>query len=127
VKKIISLRQALSDSQYFGGQLDDDSWRNWRILLLAILRELQPGELDAFTELTQRSTASTEQVREFAGVIGRRGAKRAAPLAYWRLTLARASTTGPSWSPASVACCPCWRKPKTKLSMARGISPIMAK
>jgi hypothetical protein len=37
MKKIVTLRQALSDPQYFGGQLDGDSWALWRALLLAIM------------------------------------------------------------------------------------------
>ena len=39
MKKIASLRQALSDPRYFGGQLDGDSWLAWRALLFAILGE----------------------------------------------------------------------------------------
>jgi hypothetical protein len=45
-------------------------------LLLAILGErLEPRELTIFRELTNRATAPCEPVREFAGVIGRRGGK----------------------------------------------------
>jgi hypothetical protein len=76
MKKIITLRQALSDPQYFGGQLDGDSWAPWRALLLAIMgEELTPDELTIFTAVTNRQSAPAEPVREFIGVVGRRGGK----------------------------------------------------
>jgi hypothetical protein len=69
MKKIITLRQALDDKQYFGGQLEGESWAPWRALLLAIMgEELTPDELTIFTTLTGRPTAPAEPVREFAGV-----------------------------------------------------------
>ena len=76
MRKIVTLRQALTDTAYFGEQLSGDSWARWRVLLLAILGELlEPAELAIFTELTGRPTAPTEPVREFAGIVGRRGGK----------------------------------------------------
>jgi hypothetical protein len=70
MRKIISLRQALSDAQYFGGQLTGPSWAPWRALLLAILGEpLMPDELATFSSLTGRQSAPLEPVREFAGVV----------------------------------------------------------
>jgi hypothetical protein len=76
MRKIVSLRQALDDRQYFGGQLEGASWSPWRSLLLAIMGEaLEPDELATFTALTGRLQAPLEPVREFAGVIGRRGGK----------------------------------------------------
>jgi hypothetical protein len=76
MKKIISLRQALDDPQYFGGQLAGPSWLPWRALLLAIMGEsLTPDELTLFESLTGRLLAPLEPVREFAGVVGRRGGK----------------------------------------------------
>ena len=46
MRKIVTLRQALTDTAYFGGQLSGDSWARWRVLLLAILGEpLEPDEL----------------------------------------------------------------------------------
>src|ERR1700730_14791026 len=73
---IITLRQALSDRSYFGGQLDGASWANWRPLLYVILGEpLALDELARFEALTGRPTVPAGRPREFAGVIGRRGGK----------------------------------------------------
>jgi hypothetical protein len=72
MRKIVSLRQALDDRQYFGGQLAGESWAPWRSLLLAIMgEELTADELTTFTALTGRLQAPLEPVREFAGVIYR--------------------------------------------------------
>jgi hypothetical protein len=58
VKKIVTLRQALDDPQYFGGQIAGPSWAPWRSLLLAIMGEpLTPDELATFTSLTGRLQA----------------------------------------------------------------------
>jgi hypothetical protein len=68
MKKIVTLRQALTDKQYFGRQLEGESWAPWRSLLLAIMgEELTPDELILFTALTGRLRAPLEPVREFAG------------------------------------------------------------
>jgi hypothetical protein len=76
MKKIVSLRQALTDRQYFGGQLDGPSWAPWRALLLAIMGEpLMPDELAIFTSITGRLKAPTEPVREAVAAVGRRGGK----------------------------------------------------
>jgi hypothetical protein len=76
MKKIVTLRQALAAKQYFGGQLDGDSWAAWRVLLLAIMgEELTADELVIFQAITNRQKAPAEPVREFTGVIGRRGGK----------------------------------------------------
>lgn len=76
MNKIVTLRQALSDNQYFGEQLAGESWAAWRPLMYAIMGEpLEPDELAIFERLTQRPSAPAEPVREFVGVIGRRGGK----------------------------------------------------
>lgn len=76
MKKIIPLRQALTDPQYFGGQLEGASWLPWRALLLAITGEaLEADELALFQAITKRQEAPTAPVREVAAVIGRRGGK----------------------------------------------------
>jgi hypothetical protein len=76
MRKIVTLRQALTDTAYFGGQLEGSSWLPWRALLLSIMgEELTSDELTLFTSLTGRLQAPLEPVREFAGVIGRRGGK----------------------------------------------------
>ena len=69
MKKNVTLRKALTDKQYFGGQLDGDSWAPWRALLIAIIgEELTPDELAIFQAVTNRQSAPTEPVREFVGV-----------------------------------------------------------
>jgi hypothetical protein len=74
--KLISLRAALTDESYLGGQLQGDSWLPWRVLLLAIVGEpLEPDELAIFQELTGRAASPQAPVREAALVIGRRGGK----------------------------------------------------
>lgn len=76
MKKIVTMRRALVDPLYFGGQLAGDSWRLWRILLVAIMGEpLEPGELVEFGRLTNRQAAPTEPLREFWGICGRRSGK----------------------------------------------------
>ncbi len=76
MKRLVTLRRALADPHYFGGQLDAESWSAWRVLLLAIMGEpLTAEELTVFEKLTQRPGAPSEPVREFVGVIGRRGGK----------------------------------------------------
>src|SRR5262249_49581586 len=71
-----SLRTALETSELLGCAIPGDSWLAWRSLLYAIMGEpLRPEELQLFQKLTERPTAPTERVREFYGIIGRRGGK----------------------------------------------------
>jgi hypothetical protein len=56
--------------------LGGDSWRAWRVLLIAAMGEaLTDDERVLFTELTGRSQEPLQRVEEFVGVIGRRGGK----------------------------------------------------
>jgi hypothetical protein len=58
VTTICSMRWALSDVSFFGGQLSGASWRPWRALLLAICGEsLTDAELADFRMLTNRTEA----------------------------------------------------------------------
>jgi len=78
VRKLVSMRTALSSPAYFGGSdmMGADSWAGWRTLLLAIAgEELTPAEREVFASLTGREREPTEPVREFWGVVGRRGGK----------------------------------------------------
>jgi len=76
MKRLVTLRQALSDERFFGGQLAGESWAAWRPLMYAIMGEpLEPGELAVFERLTGRPEAPAGSAREFCGVIGRRGGK----------------------------------------------------
>ncbi len=72
----ISLREALTNPDLLGKALSGDSWKAWRVLLLAVMGEkLTPEELKIFTALTGRTVSPKVMVREAAFVIGRRGGK----------------------------------------------------
>jgi hypothetical protein len=71
-----SLRRALSDPNLLGRVLAGDSWRAWRVLLIAAVgEELQDDERQIFKQLTDREREPGALVEEFVGVIGRRGGK----------------------------------------------------
>ncbi len=76
MKPLIPLRQALTDPAILGKALGADTWRNWRILLIAAMGEpLTDDELAVYRELTGRQTAPAERVEELWCVFGRRGGK----------------------------------------------------
>jgi hypothetical protein len=76
MRKLVTMREALSDPGYFGGLLAGESWRAWRVLLISIVgEELTEDERVIFKGLTDREREPLEPVEEFAGVIGRRGGK----------------------------------------------------
>ena len=76
MKPSISLRKALTDSQLLGDALAGDSWRSWRILMIAAMGEaLTDDERVIFTKLTGREHEPNARVEEFAAVVGRRGGK----------------------------------------------------
>ena len=78
MKKIVSMRRALTSPDYFGAadMMGAESWTGWRVILMAIMGEpLTPAELDIFRTLTERDASPVEPVREFWGVVGRRGGK----------------------------------------------------
>ena len=73
---IVSMRAALSDDALLGTVLPGDSWRPWRILLVAMNGEpLLAEELPIYRELTGRDEPPSEPLDEFWGLIGRRGGK----------------------------------------------------
>jgi hypothetical protein len=76
VKAQISMRQALVDMDLFGAILPGESWRPWRILLIAAMGEpLLDDERDTFKALTGCEREPLERVDELWCVIGRRGGK----------------------------------------------------
>ena len=76
LRKLITMREALESLAYFGTLLTGDSWRAWRVLLIAIVgEELTEDERVVFKALTGREREPLEPVEEFWGVIGRRGGK----------------------------------------------------
>jgi hypothetical protein len=70
------MREALASPDYFGRYLAGSTWDNWRVLLIAIMGEpLTDAEMVAFQALTGRDSAPVDRIREFWGIIGRRGGK----------------------------------------------------
>jgi hypothetical protein len=76
MKPTVTMRKALSDPKLLGNALKGESWRPWRILLVAAMGEaLTDEERALFTELTGREHEPLQRVDEFAAVVGRRGGK----------------------------------------------------
>lgn len=70
------MRKALNDPDLFLPILEGDTWKSWRILLIAAMGEpLTDEERVIFERLTGRPQEPKEQVDEFWAVIGRRGGK----------------------------------------------------
>jgi hypothetical protein len=76
VKPTVSMREALADPALLGTILVGDSWRAWRIVLIAAMGEkLTAAERKIFRELSGRDIEPGEPVDELWGIIGRRGGK----------------------------------------------------
>ena len=76
--KLMPMRAFLESRDHMGGKdmLAGESWRAWRIVLIAAMGEaLTPDERVTFTELTGRTQEPGTPVEEFWGVVGRRGGK----------------------------------------------------
>jgi hypothetical protein len=72
----VTLRSALRDPRLLGSVLAGDSWRAWRVLLIAAMgEELTDDEREIFRQLTGREHEPGQPVEEFVGVVGRRGGK----------------------------------------------------
>ena len=87
-RPMVSMREALSDPNLLGLALPGDSWRPWRILLIAAMGEaLTDDERVVFKQLTGREREPLAPVEEFWGIIGRRGGKTRT-MAVWAVYLA---------------------------------------
>jgi hypothetical protein len=76
MKPKCTLRHALCDPALLGTTLQGESWRAWRVLLIAAMGEqLSDQERDLFQRLTGRPGEPRERVEEFWCVAGRRGGK----------------------------------------------------
>lgn len=76
MKAKVSMREALTDPQLLGGAMPGESWRPWRVLLIAAFGEaLTEEERALFTALTGREREPLEPVDEWWNVVGRRGGK----------------------------------------------------
>jgi hypothetical protein len=70
------IREALADPLLLGHVIADDSWRVWRILLIAAMGEaLTDDERIIFKQFTGREHEPMQRVNELAVVAGRRGGK----------------------------------------------------
>jgi hypothetical protein len=66
MKKLTTMREALSDPALLADALPGLSWRAWRILLIAAAGErLTPAERRTFRELTGREREPGEMVEVF--------------------------------------------------------------
>jgi hypothetical protein len=75
-KTPMTMRRALSDPALLGDILAGDSWRAWRILLIATMGEaLDDEERVIFRSITGRETEPGQRVDELWAIIGRRGGK----------------------------------------------------
>ena len=86
----VTLRKSLADPALLGNVLKGDSWKPWRVLLIAAMGEpLDDDERQVFKEPTQRDHEPGVRVEELAAVIGRRGGKSraSATLAVYLATL----------------------------------------
>jgi hypothetical protein len=76
MKQTIAIREALTDPELLGGVLAGESWRAWRVLLIAGMGEaLSDAERDVFKKLTGRESEPLQRVEELAAIVGRRGGK----------------------------------------------------
>ncbi len=76
MKPKISMREALADEALLGGILAGESWRAWRVLLIAAMGEkLTADERKLFRQLTGRSREPLQRCDELTAIVGRRGGK----------------------------------------------------
>lgn len=81
--KLVSMRDALSDPDYFGDVLAGETWAAWRVVLIAAEGEpLTDDERVIYRELTGRDREPDEPCDELWGVVGRRGGKTRAFAVY---------------------------------------------
>lgn len=76
MKKLVSLRQALTDPDLLAHALPGESWASWRVLLIALVgEELTDDERVIFKTLTGREYEPGTMVDTFLSVAGRRSGK----------------------------------------------------
>jgi len=70
MRPLVSMRDALDDSDLFGSILGGPTWLAWRVVLLAAMGEaLTEEERAVFQRLTGRPQEPLQRVEEFWGVI----------------------------------------------------------
>ncbi len=76
MKKLYTMRQAVEDPDLLGGLLAGDTWRTWRIILIAAIGEpLTFWERRTFARFTGRKREPGKIVDELVAVAGRRAGK----------------------------------------------------
>jgi phage terminase large subunit-like protein len=76
MRRLLTMRHALSDPKLLGRILEGESWSAWRTMLIALMgEELSVEERVTFTSLTGRDREPGVPVEEFWAVVGRRGGK----------------------------------------------------
>lgn len=76
MKQLVPIREALDDTRLLGLAIPGESWRPWRVLLIAAMGEpLDDDERAILLALTGRADEPLQQVEELWGIVGRRGGK----------------------------------------------------
>jgi hypothetical protein len=127
------MRQALSDPQLLGMALEGDSWRAWRVILIAVRGEpLDDDEREIFRALAGgREYEPTAPATTFAAVIGRRGGKSRAMavlVAYLSLLVDYSTVLSPGEVGVALTIAPDQRQAAIVLDYARAViagSPVL--
>lgn len=78
LRKLVSMRDALSDPAHFSEVYRGESLASWRVLLIAALgEELTDTERELFQAVTAREREPLEPVAEFWGALDGEAAKPA--------------------------------------------------
>ncbi len=113
-RRLMTMREALEDPEVFGDYLAGESWRPWRVILMASQGEpLTDDERAIYTTLTKREREPSKPVKEVWGVVGRRGGKTnafAVAAAYFARLI---DYTGAS-SPANAGASRSWRRRRNR-------------
>ena len=129
----VTMRQALTDPELLGTVLEGDSWKAWRILLVAAWGEqLDAEEREVFKTLTGRSQEPGERLEELWCVIGRRGGKSraiAVLIVFIATLVDHSSRIVPGERPVVLCLAPTARQARVVLDYVTGIiesTPLLA-
>jgi hypothetical protein len=102
--KIVNLKTALTDKNYFGNQLSGDSWSQWRAFLIALAGEpLTKDEHATVCSLSGRQSLPQGAPKEFWAAQWAAGAGNPAQWPAMPLGWPAAMTTALCWHPANAA------------------------
>jgi hypothetical protein len=132
-QKSITMRRALEEPQLLGGAIAGDSWKSWRILLIAAWGEaLTDDERVIFTRLTGRAHEPLARCEELWAIVGRRGGKSRAIstlVAFIATLVDHSSRLVPGERPVVLCLAPTAKQSGVVLSYVAGIvesSPLLA-